>query len=462
MLTIKPVTSASNAGHYYSAGDNYYLSDQGELVEASHWYGKGASALGLSGVVTPDMFLQLLKGRVPSGEQLGIVDKNGELQHRPATDLTLSAPKSVSIMALVGGDKRLIDAHQEAVRETMDVVEAMAAEARITVNGETNFEKTRNLVCSLFQHTTSREFDANLHTHCLIMNMTARGDGLWRSLSSRAKEDKTHPDNGFREILYQNQHYFGLIYTSTLAKKTCELGYDIEVKDRYGNFEIKGVNDAYIEQTSKRRNQILDSLSEKGFTSAKAAEKANLDTRRLKNTIDNESLLAYWKDEAVRYNVDFESLIENAKQKRQGTITTHEDIQISATAREAVDDAVAQLSPFRTQIKHGDLVRMAFMFARGTIHHDELEHDIVGRFKDKQLLGVASEYYTTGDQLTQERQFIKQFKGSLGKSFEINNQEVGLAADMLRHHDRVQLIDVKGLTHEKQLIEELVHASEAA
>lgn len=43
-------------------------------------------------------------------QQLGTY-RDGQLEHRPGWDVTLSAPKSVSIMAEVAGDRRLIAAH---------------------------------------------------------------------------------------------------------------------------------------------------------------------------------------------------------------------------------------------------------------------------------------------------------------------------------------------------------------
>jgi conjugative relaxase-like TrwC/TraI family protein len=40
-------------------------------------------------------------------------------EHRAAWDATISAPKSVSLAALVGGDGRIRDAHRESVNETL-------------------------------------------------------------------------------------------------------------------------------------------------------------------------------------------------------------------------------------------------------------------------------------------------------------------------------------------------------
>lgn len=140
MLTLNKISAAKDALHYYTNQDNYYLSDRDSLNSLSRWIGRGAQKLQLSGEIEPSQFLQLLDGQLPSGQLLGIIDK-GVRQHRPGTDVTLSAPKSVSILALVGQDERLLQAHQEAVNITFGRIEQLAAEARITFNGETTFEK---------------------------------------------------------------------------------------------------------------------------------------------------------------------------------------------------------------------------------------------------------------------------------------------------------------------------------
>ena len=89
--------------------DGYYSKDDPEHRAASAWAGKGAEALGLKGPVDPDTFRAVLEGRVPdgSGQQLGRRGRDGEILHRPGRDLTFSAPKSVSLAALAGGDERI-------------------------------------------------------------------------------------------------------------------------------------------------------------------------------------------------------------------------------------------------------------------------------------------------------------------------------------------------------------------
>ena len=110
MMSIAQVRSAGSAGNYYTDKDNYYvLGSMGE-----RWAGRGAEQLGLQGSVDKDVFTRLLEGRLPDGADLSRM-QDGSNKHRPGYDLTFSAPKSVSMMAMLGGDKRLIDAHNQAV-----------------------------------------------------------------------------------------------------------------------------------------------------------------------------------------------------------------------------------------------------------------------------------------------------------------------------------------------------------
>src|SRR3546814_6512677 len=113
VASVAALTSSAQASSYYEADD--YYADGG--LSPSEWQGKGAETLDLSGEVDRDRFRALLDGKV-AGEQLGTM-RDGQLEHRPGWDVTLSAPKSVSIMAEVAGDRRLIAAHGEAVRTAM-------------------------------------------------------------------------------------------------------------------------------------------------------------------------------------------------------------------------------------------------------------------------------------------------------------------------------------------------------
>lgn len=281
VASVSALTSSAQASSYYEA-DDYYA--EGGL-SPSQWQGQGAEALGLSGDVDRDQFRALLDGRI-GDQQLGTF-RDGQLEHRPGWDVTLSAPKSVSIMAEVAGDRRLIAAHGEAVKTAMAHVERHMAATRIRDGGTVAHEATGNLVIASFQHGTSRAQDPQLHTHNVIMNATQDEEGAWRSLEPRA--------------IYQLQKQIGAIYRQELALKVRELGYEIEA-GKESMFEIRGVSADVIEAFSTRSAEIEAALVERGTSrdAASALEKqmATLDTREAKVAADHASLVADWRDTA--------------------------------------------------------------------------------------------------------------------------------------------------------------------
>lgn len=281
VASVSALTSSAQASSYYEA-DDYYA--EGGL-SPSEWQGKGAEALGLSGEVDRESFRDLLDGKI--GEQQLGTFREGQVEHRPGWDVTLSAPKSVSFMAEVAGDRRLIEVHGEAVRTAMAHVEKHMAATRVRDGSTVTREATGNLVIASFQHGTSRAQDPQLHTHNVIMNATRAEDGAWRSLEPRA--------------LYQLQKQIGAIYRQELALKVRELGYEIEAgKDSL--FEIKGVSAEVMAAFSTRSAEIEAALAERGTSrdNASAAEKqmAALDTREAKVATDHASLVADWRETA--------------------------------------------------------------------------------------------------------------------------------------------------------------------
>lgn len=287
VASISALTGSAQASSYYEA-DDYYA--EGGL-SPSEWHGKGAEALGLAGEVDREAFRDLLDGKV-GDRQLGTV-RDGHLEHRPGWDVTLSAPKSVSIMAEVAGDRRLIAAHGQAVKTVLAHVETHMAATRVRHGGSVTREPTGNLIVASFQHGTSRAQDPQLHTHNVIMNATRGVDGSWRSLEPRA--------------LYQLQKQIGAIYRQELALKVRELGYEIEA-GKESMFEIRGVSTDVMAAFSTRSAEIEAALGERGTSreEASAAEKqvAALDTRQAKGAADQASLVAGWREVADRAGFD--------------------------------------------------------------------------------------------------------------------------------------------------------------
>lgn len=304
VASVSALTSSAQASSYYEA-DDYYA--EGGL-SPSEWHGKGAEELGLSGDVDRERFRELLDGQV-GDQQLGTF-RDGQLEHRPGWDVTLSAPKSVSIMAEVAGDRRLIEAHGEAVKTALAHVETHMAATRVRHGGTVNREATGNLVIASFQHGTSRAQDPQLHTHNVIMNATHGEDGSWRSLEPRA--------------IYQLQKQIGAIYRQEFALKVRELGYEIET-GKESMFEIKGVSADVMAAFSTRSAEIEAALGKRGTSreAASAAEKqvAALDTRQAKVAADQASLLGDWRQTADRAGFDSEARLALVREAKSNAVS---------------------------------------------------------------------------------------------------------------------------------------------
>ena len=305
MLSIGALSSAAQGASYYER-DGYYAKDDPEHREASGWFGKGAEELGLKGPVDPEAFRAVLEGKVPdgSGTELGRRGKDGEILHRPGRDLTFSAPKSVSLAALVGGDGRIVEAHDRAVKATLGWVEKNVAETRMKdpVTGQMIRTGGQKIVAATFRHDTSRNLDPQLHSHAVLANMVKGEDDKWRSMAN--------------EKLYGSKMLLGALYRSELAASLARLGYDIEKTHADGRFEIAGVSRDTIEAFSTRRAEIEAAMAERGLgTSAdnpRLAERASLMTRAKKRDIDRGELRHVWQRQAADLGLDARALVAEA------------------------------------------------------------------------------------------------------------------------------------------------------
>jgi conjugative relaxase-like TrwC/TraI family protein len=238
MLSVARVST--HQGRHYYTRDNYY--SKGEGVEHSAWWGEGARALGLEGQVEASDFQALLEGYDPSKNHV-LSGRRLETNHRAALDLTFSAPKSVSLAALVGGNLELEVAHQTAVETALKVAESRYAQARAGNQRDRRIEVTGNLVVARFQHDTSRAKDPQLHTHCVVINTTHRSDGRWRAL--------------YDDDLHDQSKLLGLVYQDALLREVRRLGFKTSLNGD-GTFEIEGYSEAQKEAFSKRYRQIKE------------------------------------------------------------------------------------------------------------------------------------------------------------------------------------------------------------
>ena len=401
VASIGAVAAPAQGASYYER-DGYYAKDDPEHREASGWAGRGAEELGLTGPVDPGTFKAVLEGKVPdgSGTELGRRGKDGELLHRPGRDLTLSAPKSVSLAALVGGDARVVDAHDRAVARTLGWFEKNVAETRMKDPETGRMVRTggQKTVIATFRHDTSRNLDPALHTHAVIANMVQGEDGKWRSMAN--------------ERLYQSKMLLGALYRSELAAGLARLGYGIEKTHADGRFEIAGVSREVVEAFSTRRAEIEAAVAERGgggtADDQRLAQRAALMTRAAKRDVDRDELRESWQRQAAALGFDAPALAAQANARETGRDVGAEsgleraagsgagngamaaggtaeagrrgrESEAATPGAAAVDWAVAHLSEREAVFTRADLFTAALAHGPGGARIEDIEREVAAR-----------------------------------------------------------------------------------
>ena len=298
--------------------DGYYAKDDPAHRDASAWAGRGAEALGLEGSVDPETFKDVLAGEVPdgTGRRLGRRDREGNVHHRPGRDLTFSAPKSVSLAALIGGDERVAAAHDEAVEHTLAWLERDVVQTRIKdpETGRMIHAGSQKVVAATFRHDTSRNLDPQLHTHAVLANMVQGEDGKWRTMAN--------------ESLYRRQKLVGMVYRAELAGELTKLGYRIEKTHADGRFEIAGISREVVEAFSTRRAEIEAAMEARGLGTPGAdprlAERAALMTRSHKRDVDKDALRDSWRRQAAELGFPAAEVTAAARERSGRDATVEE------------------------------------------------------------------------------------------------------------------------------------------
>ena len=251
MWTCQAIKNGSTYLSEHLTANDYY-DEKNQVV--GQWHGLAAEQLGLSGAIaSKDASFESL--RLNQNPQTGEALTQRTSEERIAFyDFQISAPKSVSILAVTFGDSRLRQAHEEAVTAAFAELEKFAARRdRVgdAVRSE-NTVNTGNLVAARFTHDTSRALDAQLHTHMVCANATRDNTtGEWYALQNKD--------------MFAAVGYAGRAYQAELARRVVALGYKIEEDRENGKirgFEIAGVTVADRELQSTRRAQIEAGIAE--------------------------------------------------------------------------------------------------------------------------------------------------------------------------------------------------------
>ncbi|EHE1539321.1 conjugative transfer relaxase/helicase TraI [Salmonella enterica] len=352
MLSISSIKGDSA---YYSHEDNYYASGSLE----SRWLGDGAEKLGLKGEVANADMDAIRQGKLPDGTDLSRM-VNGVNKHRSGYDLTFSAPKSVSMMILIGGDTRLLDAWNRSVENGMKEVEKLIS-ARITDGGKTDTVLTGNMVAALYNHDTSRALDPQIHTHALVFNTTFAED-KWRALAS-----DTRMKTGFGENLYALQVAIGNLVLQPFRQEAEKLGYETVAAGKNGLWELK---DVPVAPFSTRSQAISEAAGPDA--SKKSRDVAALDTRQAKAWADPDLLKAEWRRRLTDEKFDIDNYIGQAQTRAEppgpvvggteGIRSTGQpggasSAQISESdVQKAVSDTISALSEKKVQFTWSEML----------------------------------------------------------------------------------------------------------
>ncbi len=397
MLTLSKSLSASQAQTYHkldfaSETQSYYR--QGDTVQGE-WQGQLAAPFGLSGAVTPLEFQRLSEGLHPDTEapmvrsRAAFEYKNADgetiktVEHRAGWDATFSAPKSVSLTALVGGDDRVREAHRAAVTEALNELERYT-QARI--GGNHPAETTGKFIAAKFEHDTARPVDGyaapQLHTHAVVFNVTERADGSTRALQPHS--------------LFESQQYATAVYQSELMYRLRNLGYEIE-RGKSGAPEIKGYTEEYLDASSPRSRQIREQLEKTGRAGAEAAEIAAHSTRDRKQNLTAEQVLDAHRKMAVEFGNQPENVVAAARDRaRQQQV----QLDTSAQAKEAVTFARQSVYEREAVVDERRILRDAMRRGMGETTYREIRPEFEARRAGGDFRVVDGPKYASGRRFT--------------------------------------------------------------
>ena len=204
-------------------------------------------------------------------------EKVSAMEHRAGWDATFSAPKSVSLTALVGGDERVREAHRESVGVALDELERYV-QARI--GGNLPAETTGKWVAAKFEHDSARPVDGyaapQLHTHVVFFNLTETDDGDAHALQPQE--------------LYKTQQYATAVYRSELAHRLERTWLRNRARRRAASRKSRATARNIWRHRVPRRQQIEEHLAKQGLRGAGAAQIAAHQTREGKLDLSHEEM----------------------------------------------------------------------------------------------------------------------------------------------------------------------------
>ena len=457
MLTISKPLSAGQAQNYhqkeFTAKEQNYWSQRG--VIAGEWQGQLASRFGLVGAVTAEDFARLSQGQHPAtGEQLvrqrasyEYKDPDGKtvktMEHRAGWDATFSAPKSVSLTALVGGDDRVRAAHRDSVQVALEQLERYT-QARI--GGNHPPETTAKFIAAKFEHDTARPVDGyvapQLHTHAVVFNITERENGQARAIQPQS--------------LFASQQFATAIYQSELTYRLSQLGYEITV-GRSGAPEIKGYSQEYLDASSPRSQQIREYLERTGRTGKEAAEIAAHSTRDRKEVHSPADVMAAHRKLAADFGHQADAVVRAARERLQ-----HQEKPSNSFDRVRESLTFSRDKNFEREavVDERALVRDGLRRGMGEVTYGQVRSNLDARLASGEFQiversqGIPARHFTTARTIEAEQEIVQRVRDGHNQSAPVlsrseaihfaeqhphlNRAQQGVVEDVLSCLDRIQ------------------------
>jgi conjugative relaxase-like TrwC/TraI family protein len=447
MLTISKPLSAGQAQSYhakeFTAKEQNYWSERG--VIAGEWQGRLAPQFGLAGAVSAEDFAKLSQGQHPvTGEQLvrqrasyEYQDADGKtvktMEHRAGWDATFSAPKSISLTALVGSDDNVRLAHRESVRVALEQLENYT-QARI--GGNHPPETTAKFIAAKFEHDTARPVDGyvapQLHTHAVVFNMTERDNGQPRAIQPQS--------------LFASQQFATAVYQSELTYRLRQLGYEIAV-GRSGAPEIKGYTQEYLDASSPRSQQIRSYLERTGRTGSEAAEIAAHSTRDRKEIHSPGEVMAAHRKLAADYGHQAEAVVRAAHERLQ-----HQEKPVTSVDRVRESLTFSRDKNFEREavVDERALIRDGLRRGMGEVTYAQVRGNLDARLASGEFQTVErsqslpARQFTTAKTIEAEHEIVRRVReGQSQIEPVLTRQQAVTLADQHPHLNRAQMTVVE-------------------
>lgn len=267
MITVGVIRNGGTYLSQHLRKNDYWA--EGEKQVYGQWIGQGAMLLGLEGAVTDAPFEALRANRDwQTGKRL--TARANKKTRMALFDIQISAPKDVSVLAMVGGDERVREAFVESVQAVLVEMEHFAAvrERRGSARDTEAFRLTGNFAGAMFVHDASRDLDPQLHVHAVLANVTWDAErSRWMALQ-HAEMMRASP--------YLRQSFY-----RELAGRLRRLGFEPYEMTTTG-FSIRGV-EHLRERFSKRAREV------KALTESFSLKKGRRATKREVEVLVRES-----------------------------------------------------------------------------------------------------------------------------------------------------------------------------